>query len=670
MSASTKPTVVVKLADPRGEQARWCLEQYYTELQARFDGGFKVGQSRDPAPEAMEPPCGAFLMAFLHQGDDDNNNDSLTAATASEPLGCVGLKGSEARRLGLQADPLWAVAEVKRLWVSPAARGLGVGAALMVAAEGEARRLGVARLRLDTNRVLTEALAMYRRPGSGWVEIARFSDEQYADFFFEKQWRKKIFRKMDLNIEELLEAPFKKAEDEALALHSSRSAPDRSSHSRDEKTNGHGHGSTSSNRGGERRAADHGEDGDDGGGRRSKRHRSSSRSSRRRRSSRSASPRRGHRHRSSRSPDRRDHRERDGRSSRSNRERGDRSDRERERERERDRSERDRPSWKDSDRDRDRPRRSRSPEQAREKKRRGESRERRGPLTDAERDRRTVFIMQLAARIRSSDIANFFSAAGRVRDVRLITDRVTRKSKGVGYVEFYEEESVGPALAMTGQKLLGIPIIVQPTEAEKNRIAAEAEVAAAAAALDKAGAPGSIFNRLYVGSLHFSLTEDDIRELFEVYGPLEFVTLHKDESGRSKGFAFVGLSTDKASSYQMDQVGLAFMDDDDKQGIALSSHARVSLMAKLARAEDGLMVESNSSRPQTSSSRCVLLTNMFDPETETEPDWDKEIEEDVKSECAKFGKVVHGAVDKDSQIQASFIPDSSYNARFPEAAFL
>lgn len=44
----------------------------------------------------------------------------------------------------------------------------------------------------------------------------------------------------------------------------------------------------------------------------------------------------------------------------------------------------------------------------------------------------------------------------------------------VGYVEFYEEQSVQNALALSGQKLLGIPVLVSLSEAEKNRLAMQA----------------------------------------------------------------------------------------------------------------------------------------------------------------------------------------------------
>lgn len=96
-------------------------------------------------------------------------------------------------------------------------------------------------------------------------------------------------------------------------------------------------------------------------------------------------------------------------------------------------------------------------------------------MPEEDRDRRTVFVTQLAARLTTRELEDFFSQAGRLREAKIITDRNSRKSKGVGYVEFYEETSVQNALALSGQKLLGIPVIVQLSEAEKNRLAMQAQ---------------------------------------------------------------------------------------------------------------------------------------------------------------------------------------------------
>jgi RNA-binding protein 39 len=153
-------------------------------------------------------------------------------------------------------------------------------------------------------------------------------------------------------------------------------------------------------------------------------------------------------------------------------------------------------------------------------------------LNEDERDKRTIFVQQLAARLRSKELAEFFEKVGPVKDAQIVKDRVSLRSKGVGYVEFRDEESVPAAIQLTGQKLLGIPIIAQLTEAEKNRQARNPEASSGS----QHTAP---FHRLYVGNVHFSITESDLQNVFEPFGELEFVQLQKDETGRSKGYAFV-----------------------------------------------------------------------------------------------------------------------------------
>ncbi|KAK4941014.1 Phosphatidylinositol-3-phosphatase SAC1 [Elasticomyces elasticus] len=153
-------------------------------------------------------------------------------------------------------------------------------------------------------------------------------------------------------------------------------------------------------------------------------------------------------------------------------------------------------------------------------------------LTEDERDRRTVFVQQLAARLRTKELIQFFEKVGPVKEAQIVKDRVSGRSKGVGYVEFKDESSVPLAIQMTGQKLLGIPIIAQLTEAEKNRQARNPE----ASSSNHNSVP---FHRLYVGNIHFSITEQDLQNVFEPFGELEFVQLQKDEGGRSRGYGFV-----------------------------------------------------------------------------------------------------------------------------------
>lgn len=148
----------IERRDPRGKEARYCLGEYYGELSRRFKGGFEVSLSRDPEAADMMPPRGAFFVAM---------SDGL-------PLGCVGLKGDDSE-----------FAEVKRLWVAPAARGLGLGRQLMDTVETAARNNSVKILRLDTNSALSEASRLYL--ATGWTAIDRFNDDPYPDLFFEKR---------------------------------------------------------------------------------------------------------------------------------------------------------------------------------------------------------------------------------------------------------------------------------------------------------------------------------------------------------------------------------------------------------------------------------------------------------------------------------------------------
>lgn len=157
-TALGRSQIVLEEMDPRSAPAVYCLTEYYAELGRRFRTGFDVALSCDPQAEDMIRPRGVFLVAL---------SDQL-------PIGCVGLKGHGGE-----------VAEIKRLWVAPAARGLGFAHRLMAGAEAVARDLSIQVLRLDTNSALPEAQKLYR--STGWQEIPRFNDDPYPDTFFEKR---------------------------------------------------------------------------------------------------------------------------------------------------------------------------------------------------------------------------------------------------------------------------------------------------------------------------------------------------------------------------------------------------------------------------------------------------------------------------------------------------
>jgi DNA-binding MarR family transcriptional regulator/GNAT superfamily N-acetyltransferase len=150
--------IEVALEAPDSADARWCLSEYFNELAARFEAGFDPSRAgASVSEEEMTPPAGFFFIARLD----------------GRAVGCGALK-----RAGTAG-------EIKRMWTAPSARGIGVARKLLRTLEATARDQGLDALRLDTNRALPEAHALYRR--EGFVETAPFNAQPYAHFWFEKK---------------------------------------------------------------------------------------------------------------------------------------------------------------------------------------------------------------------------------------------------------------------------------------------------------------------------------------------------------------------------------------------------------------------------------------------------------------------------------------------------
>lgn len=144
-------------SDPRSAEAERCLQRYYAELAARFPNGFELHADDAPAAEEFLPPAGCMLVARLF----------------GEPVGCGVVRTLEP-----------GVGEIKRMWLSPRVRGLGLGRRLLAELERTAAARNLSTIRLDTNGWLAEALRLYR--ASGYREIPRYNDNPYAQHWFEK----------------------------------------------------------------------------------------------------------------------------------------------------------------------------------------------------------------------------------------------------------------------------------------------------------------------------------------------------------------------------------------------------------------------------------------------------------------------------------------------------
>jgi DNA-binding MarR family transcriptional regulator/GNAT superfamily N-acetyltransferase len=150
-------SVRIAPADPRHPAARYCLRAYFSELAQRFEQGYDPARGLAASDDEMTPPTGLLLLATLH----------------GDPVGC----GAVIFRSGK-----WA--HIRRMWVAPEVRGLGLGRRLLTCLEARVAAGGVRTVRLETNGSLHEAISLYR--ASGYSEVPRFSDEPYARHWFEK----------------------------------------------------------------------------------------------------------------------------------------------------------------------------------------------------------------------------------------------------------------------------------------------------------------------------------------------------------------------------------------------------------------------------------------------------------------------------------------------------
>lgn len=290
------------------------------------------------------------------------------------------------------------------------------------------------------------------------------------------------------------------------------------------------------------------------------------------------------------------------------------------------------------------------------------------------------------------EIFEFFSQVGRVRDVQCIEDQRTRKFKGIAYVEMDSTDCVPLALALNGHMLSGYPVNVQLTQAEKNRAAQQAAIAAAALQEQPM--------RVRVQNLHSDVSKEDLKPFFEAFGRIDDVSLDLDSSNKSLGAAWItfrrvpeaqaavsslnglevlgqnisvtmevpimsigdysmgtGSSGGGSSAGMGPSMGqLGELDDDSGGGLHLSAQHRLALMQRLQRSNEQPAAQQQGAKPapqvtpvRVQPTTCVVLKNMFTKqEIIQDPELASDIKEDVAAEASKHGRLLHIHVDTDS----------------------
>ncbi|KAL0484872.1 RNA-binding protein [Acrasis kona] len=289
-------------------------------------------------------------------------------------------------------------------------------------------------------------------------------------------------------------------------------------------------------------------------------------------------------------------------------------------------------------------------------------------IPEVEREKRTVFISRLPATVVEKDIVDFFNICGRVREVQLIRDRFTGKSKGFAYVELAEESSVIPALSLNGRHLRGFQVLIKQSEKNTTQLLQT---------------PSQGMTKLYIGDIPLALIEDDLRELFAAVGSVESLEIKRDEKGESKRYGFVKYKKPEEARKALVNInGIKLYNDyvlkvglwnetkametggPDYGGndLELEGETQVTMTAqqRFAMLQNFNMQSTPtidttpsiiSNAPVNSSdqmaTRNIRLSNMFDPEQE-EGDFEEEIKGDVEGECSKFGNILHIFVDRNS----------------------
>jgi GNAT superfamily N-acetyltransferase len=149
-------SLVIEPADADSAEVAGLLASYLAEIAATF--GYDDAHGAPAEPAEFTPPNGRFFVVRETDG------------TAT---GCGGVRLIEP-----------GVAEIKRMWLHPSMRGRGAGRQLLQTLETEAVALGAVRVVLDTNDTLTSAVALYR--SAGWVEVAKYNDNDQATHWFSK----------------------------------------------------------------------------------------------------------------------------------------------------------------------------------------------------------------------------------------------------------------------------------------------------------------------------------------------------------------------------------------------------------------------------------------------------------------------------------------------------
>ncbi len=300
---------------------------------------------------------------------------------------------------------------------------------------------------------------------------------------------------------------------------------------------------------------------------------------------------------------------------------------------------------------------------------------------EGDRSLKTVIVSQINTRALERDIFHYFDRVARVKEVKLIYDKSSNRSKGIAYIEFLFGDSISKALDMNGSIFMGGPLTVEKVNSEMTQDNY----------VDLSG-------QLVVSNLHTSILEEDLKDLFEEFGSIKSILMAKDQNGQSSGKAFIVFENKKDAELAITELN-EFELMGEKMAVELQTSTVVNATKKVKYskkdASSRVMQVLASKINQGLDSRCLTFTNMFTKETLTNDL--KEIKQDVEIELKSFGRILHFDLNvedeliyckfeqlKDAKlaleksngrffdgkiVKCSFISEQIYGSKYPESSF-
>lgn len=152
-----------------------------------------------------------------------------------------------------------------------------------------------------------------------------------------------------------------------------------------------------------------------------------------------------------------------------------------------------------------------------------------------------VYVGSISFELKEDTIRQSFLPFGPIKSINMSWDPVTQKHKGFAFVEYEIPEAAQLALEQMNGVMIGgrnIKVVGRPSNMPQ-----------AQTVIDEIQEEAKQYNRIYVASIHPDLSEEDIKSVFEAFGPIIYCKLAQGSSGhKHKGYGFIEYETSQAAN--------------------------------------------------------------------------------------------------------------------------